>query len=172
MQPAQPYTLRQASNADRDAVWALISGVLQRYGIQTNRQTTDKDLTDLELNFTKPHGAFFVLKHVDEIVGTVALRSYPHQRVELCRMYLLETHRGKGLGRMMLEHALAEARKMGMKTVFLKTASVLGEAIALYRKAGFEAVPGATTCGNCDMRMEKTLMSEEPRRSRPGQPGS
>jgi putative acetyltransferase len=151
------YELRKARPGETNSIWNLISSVLRSYGIVADRETTDQDLVDLEASFGADRGAFFVLVHEGAIVGTVALRIHPGRRVELCRMYILESHRGKGLGRMLLEHALAEARALGMQTVFLKTASVLKEAIALYRKSGFVPVEGAAACGNCDIMMEKPL---------------
>ena len=52
-------------------------------------------------------------------------------------MYLLRDHRGRGLGKRLLDHALANARQLGFKTVILETASVLKEAITLYERHGF-----------------------------------
>jgi GNAT superfamily N-acetyltransferase len=157
----EKYAVRRATNADLEAIWGLISGVLRRYGIVANQQTTDQDLADIESSFGHERGAFFVLLHEGSLVGTVALRLLPNHRAELCRMYLLEAHRGRGLGRLLLEHATAEARTLGVRLLFLKTASVLTEAISLYRKAGFTPVPGALVGGNCDVVMEKPLRSEE-----------
>jgi putative acetyltransferase len=151
------YTLRRAANEDIPGVWTLISRVLSSYGIIANAQTTDQDLTDLEGNFWARGGAFFVLLEGATVVGTVALRREAPDAGELCRMYLAADHRGQGLGRRLLEHALSEARSRGFRTVHLKTASVLTEAIALYARAGFRSVPGREVIGNCDRRMQREL---------------
>jgi N-acetylglutamate synthase-like GNAT family acetyltransferase len=161
MRLPEKYAVRRATNADLDAIWSLISGVLHRYGIVANLQTTDQDLADIETSFAPDRGAFFVLLHEGTPVGTVALRLLSNHRAELCRMYLLEAHRGRGLGRLLLEHATAEAGTLGVRRLFLKTASVLTEAISLYRKAGFTLVQGAVAGGNCDVVMEKPLHPEE-----------
>jgi len=69
---------------------------------------------------------------------------------ELRKMYLRRDHRGKGLGKRLLEHALAEARRLGFKRVTLETASVLKEAIRLYESYGFQPyVPTHLSC-RCD----------------------
>ena len=52
-------------------------------------------------------------------------------------MYLQKAYRGKGLGKFLLEDALSRARQLGFKTMILETASVLKEAIALYKNYGF-----------------------------------
>ena len=47
-------------------------------------------------------------------------------------MYLHKSQRGRGLGKFLLDSALAQARELGFTRVTLETASVLKEAIALY----------------------------------------
>lgn len=157
MQTVGDYTLREATNADRPAVWTLISSVLRSYGITPNQQTTDKDLADIEANYWDRKGAFFVLLNGEEVIGTVALQHETDARCELCRMYLAPQYRGQGLGRRLLEHSVRAARESGFKEMDLKTASVLVEAISLYRKAGFTLVEGAEAGGNCDLVMRRWL---------------
>jgi ribosomal protein S18 acetylase RimI-like enzyme len=157
MQTVGDYTLRKATNADLPAVWCLISSVLASYGITSNRETTDSDLVDIEADYWSRKGAFFVLLKGEAVIGTVALHHETDGICELCRMYLAPQYRGQGLGRRLLEHALREARERGFKEVRLKTASVLVEAISLYKKAGFSTVEGAETCGNCDLVMRRML---------------
>jgi N-acetylglutamate synthase-like GNAT family acetyltransferase len=151
------YTLRKATNADRPAVWTLISSVLRNYGITPNEDTTDRDLANIEANYWNRKGAFFVLLNGDEVIGTVALHHETDAVCELCRMYLAPQYRGQGLGHRMLDHSLRQARQSGFKEMRLKTASVLIEAISLYRRAGFTAVKGAQAGGNCDLVMHKVL---------------
>ena len=157
METVGDYEFRGATNADLPAVWSLISSVLRSYGITSNRQTTDSDLVDLEANYWNKQGAFFVLLKGDAIIGTVALHHETDTVCELCRMYLAPQYRGQGLGRRLLEHAVREARERGFKEMGLKTASVLVEAISLYKRAGFSPVEGAVTCGNCDLVMRRML---------------
>ena len=157
MQTVGEFTLREATNADMPAVWSLISSVLRSYGITSNRQTTDRDLADIEANYWNRKGAFFVLLKGETVIGTVALHHEAEAICELCRMYLAPQYRGQGLGHKLLEHAVREARERGFKEMCLKTASVLVEAISLYKRAGFSTVEGAVTCGNCDLVMRRML---------------
>jgi N-acetylglutamate synthase-like GNAT family acetyltransferase len=157
MQTVGEFTLREATNADMPAVWSLISSVLRSYGITSNRQTTDRDLADIEANYWNRKGAFFVLLKGETVIGTVALHHEAEAICELCRMYLAPQYRGQGLGHKLLEHAVREARERGFKEMRLKTASVLVEALSLYQRAGFSTVEGAVTCGNCDLVMRRML---------------
>ena len=65
-------------------------------------------------------------------------------------MYLHRDHRAKGLGKRLLEHALAEARRLGFQTITLETASVLKEAIRLYERYGFQPCTPAHLSCRCD----------------------
>jgi putative acetyltransferase len=151
------YTLRKATNADISAVWALISRVLQSYGITANQATTDIDLVDIEANYWDAKGAFFVLLQGEEVIGTAALHHETDAVCEVCRMYLAPQYRGQGLGRRLLEHCVREAKERGFEEIYLKTASVLVEAISLYKKSGFTVVEGAEAGGNCDLVMRRRL---------------
>lgn len=151
------YTLREATNADGDAIWELISGVLAEYGIETDRATTDKDLCDIDTVYTNAGGAFFVLLTGATLIGTVALRRESDLGCELCRMYLAAGYRRQGLGRRLFDKAINEAQIRGFKEMRLSTAAVLVEAIALYKSAGFESVEGIPAGKNCNVIMSKKL---------------
>jgi N-acetylglutamate synthase-like GNAT family acetyltransferase len=157
MRATGDYILRKAANTDIPAVWALISSVLQSYGITANQATTDKDLADIEANYWERKGAFFVLLDGETVIGTAALHRETDAVCEVCRMYLAPAYRGRGLGRRLLEHCLREARERGFEEMCLKTASVLVEAISLYKRAGFTVVEGAEAGGNCDLVMRRKL---------------
>lgn len=68
-------------------------------------------------------------------------------------MYLTPAVRGKGLGRRLLEDLLAMARSRGHRRVVLDTASVLKEAIALYRSRGFQPYDNPDRVQRCDQSM-------------------
>lgn len=152
-----PYVLREATNADFESVWSLIASVLAEYRIVADLSTTDADLGDLDGHYAGRGGAFLVLTCGDEIVGTVALARVTDSIAELCRMYLAPSHRRHGLGRRMLHAAINEAQRRGFSELHLETASVLVEAIALYRSAGFVTLEQPPIGKNCDVVMSKPL---------------
>jgi putative acetyltransferase len=157
MSTENAWTLREATNADGPKIWSLIEGVLREYSIQADLSTTDKDLADIEANYTRRGGAFFVLTTQGDIIGSVALARESDSTCELCRMYLAPNHRRKGLGRLMLNTGLVQAERRGFDTVRLETAKVLVEAIALYESVGFTTVDEAPTGRNCNVVMTKRL---------------
>ena len=85
------------------------------------------------------------------IVGCAGLRPLNPSRVELCKMYIEKSARGQGLGKRLLKDLLAAARRSGFQEVFLLTNSVLTEAIALYKKYGFQPVDAEQLPPRCDV---------------------
>jgi putative acetyltransferase len=72
-------------------------------------------------------------------------------------MYLRRAYRGKGLGKFLLEDALARAKKMGFERMVLETASVLTEAIGLYTSYGFVEYHADHLSRRCDQAYELKL---------------
>ncbi len=72
-------------------------------------------------------------------------------------MYLRRDLRGRGLGRLMLERALQQARSLRFTRVQLETASVLKEAIRLYESFGFRVIEPEHMSARCDCAMALDL---------------
>ena len=60
---------------------------------------------------------------------------------EIKRMYVAPVARGRGIGRALLVRLEAEARDLGLTRLVLETGARQGEALALYRGAGFVEIP-------------------------------
>jgi len=60
--------------------------------------------------------------------------------MKLGQLYVLESHRGLGLGRFMLGHVEARARELDRRRLWLQVNKRNAGAIGFYRAAGFEVV--------------------------------
>lgn len=67
----------------------------------------------------------------------------PSAAMKLGQLYVLESHRGKGLGRFMLRHVEGRARDLSRETLWLQVNKRNTGAIRFYRAAGFEIVRAA-----------------------------
>lgn len=143
--------IRRAVGADSGPARELVFGVLAEYGLVPEPAGTDADLMDLQAGFLDGGGMFDVAIAPDGgIVGCCGMKDRGDGRVELRKMYVRRDARGQGLGRRLLDRALAWGRARGYPRVELETASVLKEAIALYETAGFVARPGKPETCRCD----------------------
>jgi len=144
---------RPATNRDIPAVQSLVFGVLRSFGLEPDLETTDADLADLEGNYAARGGYFAVLESAEgNVIGTAGIYPLAEPGVcELRKMYLDSAYRGQGLGRLLLEDALAWACAQNYRRVVLETASVLKDAIRLYESYGFQPMPPSShMASRCD----------------------
>jgi putative acetyltransferase len=150
------YTLIPASNRYTKVLKTLVFDVLVEYGLQPG--AIDFCLGDVEKHYFGRGGYFIVI--LDEnatVVGTGGLYPLENGSLELRKMYLLSAHRGKGLGQWMLTILLEKARQLGFQRIELDTASVLKEAISLYKKNGFQLFESDHIVARCDQAYELIL---------------
>ena len=144
-------TLRPATNRDGEAVRALVFSVLHEYNLKPDPGGVDADMLDIEASYIGRGGSFHVLTDPDgAILGSVGLYPVDERTCELRKMYLVPSARGRGLGKRLLELALAESKRLGFKRIELETASVLEDAIRLYRKYGFQRSELGSACDRCN----------------------
>jgi putative acetyltransferase len=143
--------LRSANNSDTNGIRDLVFSVLAEYGLQSDPETTDADLDDIEGNYLRRGGCFdLIATDEGEIVGTVGLYPIDSTTCELRKMYLHRSQRGKGLGKRLLDRAISRAVELGFERITLETASVLKEAISLYTSYGFEPYKAPHLSARCD----------------------
>ncbi len=76
--------------------------------------------------------------------GCVALRRVDAERAEAKRLYTRPAFRGIGLGRALMEWAMAEARVAGYCELVGDTMPAMRDALALYDRMGFERTEPCT----------------------------
>lgn len=93
---------------------------------------------DMELR--PPAGLLLLATLRAEPVGIGALKFHGDGPAEVKRMWVAPAVRGMGLGRRLLAELEARAAERGVVTLRLETNRALGEAISLYRSAGYREV--------------------------------
>jgi len=86
-------------------------------------------------------GAFLVAYAGDVAVGCGAVRLIEPHVAEIKRMYVPHARRGRGIAKQLLAALESHASLLGARRLVLETGERQPEAIALYRRAGFEEIP-------------------------------
>lgn len=98
-------------------------------------------LGDPEGTILNRGGCIFVALDGDAVTGVCSLIPAGAKSYQLAKMAVSPASRGKGIGRLLAESAIARARERGADQVELFSNTVLGPAISLYRSLGFVEVP-------------------------------
>jgi GNAT superfamily N-acetyltransferase len=120
-----------------DGFRRLVGDTLREFGFEPDPEI-DPDLADP----AAVYAAVWVAVLDRDVVGSIALRDLGANTLELKRMYLRASQRGRGLGRQLLETALGWARENGAVLIRLDTSERMETAQRLYETYGFERVPG------------------------------
>jgi ribosomal protein S18 acetylase RimI-like enzyme len=132
-------TIREFEAGDEAAFRSLNEEWIRRYFV-----IEPKD----EASFADPRGSildrggriFFAVQD-RQPVGCCALLSMESGGFEVAKMAVSESYRGNGIGRRLLEKAVAEARAAGAHRLYLETNKKMQPAIRLYESIGFRHVP-------------------------------
>ncbi len=116
----------------------------------------DKDLANIPVNYQQKKGEFWTLWVNRKIEGTLALQD--HGRFYLLRrFYIKDTFRGKGMGKLLLQHLLEYARINKIRVIRLSTKERHSAAYHLFEKLGFQEIEKGDYSLRCDIFMEKKI---------------
>ena len=111
-------------------------------GISLCFQNFDQELANLPGDYAPPTGRLLLAREYDQLVGCIALRPVGPTTCEMKRLFVRPEYRDKGLGRILVEAIIEEARQIGYTHMRLDTLpGRMDRAIALYRAVGFVEIP-------------------------------
>ena len=136
-----PLTILRATSLEHmDAARELFREYASALGVDLSFQDFEHEVKDLPGEYSEPNGCI-LLAHLDfTLVGCVGLRPLSSEICEMKRMYVRPKFRGQGMGRILAEEVIAEARKRGYRRMRLDSLPMMREAQALYRSLGFTEI--------------------------------
>lgn len=127
----------------------LIREIFQEYAstlsVDLCFQDFEAELRNLPGEYAQPRGALVLARVDGHVAGCCALRpadtaDYPNA-AEMKRLFVRKVFRGFGLGRLLTEYILDQARLADYSTVLLDTLDDMEAARALYEDLGFTEIP-------------------------------
>ena len=112
-----------------------------RLGIDLCFQGFENELANLPGKYAPPTGRVFLISAENQPAGCIALRKIADGVCEMKRLYVRANFRGLGLGKMLIEKIITEAKSAGYEKMRLDTLpDKMPEAVKLYESYGFREI--------------------------------
>lgn len=164
MEHPADITIRPLQPADNNPLAAIIRNSLAEFGANKPGTVFFDPTTDNLFELFQTPGSFYLVAEEDgRLLGGAGIfpsAGLPAGVCELVKMYLHPNARGKGLGRLLIDHCLQMAKNAGYQKVYLETMPELRKAVSVYEKFGFTYLQGPmgnTGHFGCDVWMIKEL---------------
>lgn len=134
--------IRKAIDQDRHEVWEIFTAVIQTGDTYVFAPDTAKE--DLDKHWFSPYMDTYVLEENGEILGTYIIK--PNQidlgsHIANASYMVHPKAQGRGIGKLLCEHSLMEARKFGFLAMqFNLVVSTNKVAVKLWQKFGFNII--------------------------------
>jgi len=128
----------------RDIFWEYLvwanSRINQEYNITLDiASAIEDDMAHLG-KFMPPSGCLLLSLAGNQLDGIACMKILTPEIGEIKRMYVRQDHRGKGLGRSLVQRLIEEAGQTGYRQLRLDSARFMQVAHHLYRSMGFHDI--------------------------------
>lgn len=131
--------------ADDPRLVRLVRGLFEEYAgtldVDLCFQGFEEELETLPGAYSRPAGRLLLALDGPAPAGCVALRPLEQDVCEMKRLFVRPAYRGTGLGRVLAERIVAEAREAGYGCMRLDTLPSMRRAKTLYTELGFVSIP-------------------------------
>lgn len=118
----------------------------------------ERELSDPQTYILNKGGYIYFVVEDEVVLGTASLIPRGNGEIELGKMAVAPEARGKGLGHRLMDHLIAESKRLKYPSIFLFSNTKLASAIHLYRKYGFVEIPlGDALFSRANIKMKLAL---------------
>ena len=130
--------LQAATPLEWDEARRLVREYAAALDVDLCFQNFEQELQRFPTEYGAPGGAFILVEDAGQHVACVGLRRFSDDSGEMKRLYVVPAARGRGLGRVLVERIVSDARRIGYRNLLLDTLPSMKEAQALYLSLGFK----------------------------------
>ena len=156
--------LRNILPSDNSALAKVIRETMAEFGVNRPNTVYDDPNTDSLYQVFQKKGALYNIAELNGVIvggaGIYPTDGLPEDTCELVKMYLKPQARGLGLGRLLIEKCISQAKELGYKKIYLESMPELKKALNVYAKFGFEYLKepmGNSGHSGCELWMLKQL---------------
>lgn len=151
-------------DAHRTEMIEVVRAVHREYNFAWDEAGYHRDLYDVPGHYLGDKGMFWLAMDDEHdaksVIGCAGVTLHGEQS-ELHRLYLAMSHRGRGLGRRLLETTMAYSSSKGCRRMFAWSDVLLEDAHRLYLRTGFRQ-EGQRICNDPDQALELGFWRELP----------
>lgn len=103
-------------------------------------QNYDDEFEHPERKYGSPGGRLYIALCNEEAAGCVALRRLSDAACEIKRLYVRDSYRGHGIGNVLTDRLIQDAKQIGYRHILLDTFPFLERAIHMYKVRGFREI--------------------------------
>ncbi len=132
----------QAETADQiDQVRDLFHEYETWLGLDLCFQGFENELAGLPGKYTRPDGRLCLAHSDGKLAGCIALRKLDGDICEMKRLFVRDGFRGEGIGNLLIERLITDARAIGYAKMRLDTyPQKMSKAVSLYESHGFYSI--------------------------------
>ena len=138
MNLTKPQLVKAITDEQYDIGAELFKKYAQDIRVDLSFQNFDQEILEIKTQYSRPDGILIIVQqHAYLPLGSFGIRKLTDEICELKRMYITKEARGKGLGNIMMIHALQLGQELNYPKMRLDTLPTMSAAITLYEKHGF-----------------------------------
>src|ERR1700722_8210231 len=139
-----PLNLTISALGDDDD-WKTATGLVRQYiaslNLDLSFQNIENELQNITTEYGVPSGCFFIARTSEKAVGCIGLRKHKDGICEMKRLYVMPEIRGQGIGKLLIQRVIEEARKLNYRKMLLDTLPTMTAAQEIYKDLGFTEIP-------------------------------